>query len=58
MLDQIKNIIVEGSVVVASLGGLCTVLGHFLLLFPKAKPISDRLLGAGLDLQKVAKGAP
>lgn len=58
MLAQIPNIITEGAVVAASLGALCTALGHFLLLFPVAKPWSDRLLGAGLDLRKVVKGAP
>lgn len=57
MFDQFKTIATEGALVIASLGGFCTVLGHFLLLFPKAKPVSGRLLGAGLDLAKVAKGA-
>jgi hypothetical protein len=47
-----------GLEVIGSLGILCTAFGHALLLFPRTKPLSDRLLGAGADIAKIVKGAP
>lgn len=46
-----------GLEILGAVSALCTVLGHALLLFPKAKPVSDRLLAVAVDLQQLVKGA-